>query len=133
MNISVERTGDLGAVQSVTVRVSGRFGFKTGCDIWEACQPELRGYRIYYLDLARTTVLHDNGIAWLRMFLGWARNAGRSVRIRNATPQMRIELAKAGVSITGTAQQGDAGLRPRGDSAPAVLPVAQTPSRSAEV
>lgn len=96
-------------VRSVTLCLHGEFTFKEGCAIWEVCRPEQTRHQVYYFDLGGTTRLHDNGLAWLRLFLRWAHQVGRSVRFINASAELREQLAAAGMSVTGTARDGWAG------------------------
>src|SRR3990172_1689586 len=103
MTYNIELFGEEGGVRIVRVHLRGNFSFKDGSAVWETCRPEQLRCQVYYLDLAQVTGLQENGIAWLRLFLRWARESGCSVRIVNAPLMLRSQLARAGISVSGTA------------------------------
>lgn len=103
MPFDIERFGGNGTVNGCRVRLRGRFCFKEGLAIWKLCHPHTFRCQLYYLDLAEVTELPEDAVAWLSMFLRWAEEAGVSVRLVNARPQVAEWLAAVGITEHGTA------------------------------
>jgi ABC-type transporter Mla MlaB component len=107
MPFEIERFGGNGRVNGCRVRLRGRFCFKEGLAIWRLCHPHAFRCQLYYVDLAEVTELPEDAVAWLSMFLRWAEEAGVSVRLVNAGPQLAEWLGAVGITEHGTAAGGD--------------------------
>jgi hypothetical protein len=103
MPFDLEQFGGIGRVNGFRIHLHGRFCFKEGLAIWQHCHPDRLRSQLYYIDLADTTDLPEDAVAWLAMFLRWAAEAGVSVRLINAKPEHSEWLGAVGITSTGTA------------------------------
>ena len=105
MQYEIRTLGENCSVKIATVRLNGEFSFNDGSAFWNACEPEKQQCQVYYFDLSEVTVLRRDGLTWLRVFLCWARECGRSVRFINTSNELQEHLAAAGISMEGTATE----------------------------
>jgi ABC-type transporter Mla MlaB component len=103
MPYELERFGGPGKVSGFRIRLLGRFCFREGLAIWEQCHPDRLRSQLYYIDLAETSDIPEDAVAWLAMFLRWAEESGVSVRLTNAKPEHADWLSAVGICEAGTA------------------------------
>ena len=105
MSMAISWQDKFGSVRRAIISVHGGFDIRTADEVWQACHDEHHPCQIYILDLADIEHIHANALDWLHNFIHWARQAGRSVRILNASGPITDRLAQAGISGEGTAQE----------------------------
>lgn len=113
--IEVSRENDV-----VILYAEGCFDLSFGFALWQYCRPEEGRYRHYFISLARVTDLRDSGLAWLQMFVRWARGAGVTVRIMDGTPAHRERCINAGLPLYSPA---DLHFNPAGSDATIAIPL----------
>ena len=105
MRYEIKTLGENWGVRIATIHLNGEFGFNDGSAFWNTCEPENQQCQVYYFDLSEVSVIRPDGLTWLRVFLLWARESGRSVRFINTPVALCQHLATAGIHVEGTATE----------------------------
>ena len=105
MRYEIRTLGENWGVRIATIYLNGEFGFNDGSAFWNTCEPEKQQCQVYYFDLSAVSLIRPDGLTWLRVFLLWARECGRSVRFINTPLELRQYLATAGIHVEGTATE----------------------------
>jgi ABC-type transporter Mla MlaB component len=79
--------------------LSGRLTFKEGCRFWREQRPEEWTFRQCLIDLSGVTECSENGLAWLQIFLRWARSVDVDVCFVEAPPEVATMLEGIGVPV----------------------------------
>lgn len=117
MRYEIRTLGENWGVRIATIHLNGEFGFNDGSAFWNTCEPEKQQCQVYYFDLSEVSLIRPDGLAWLRVFLLWARESGRSVRFISTSLELCQYLATAGIHVEGTATERTA-LTPKNSRAP---------------
>jgi len=108
MPFIVESIRAEGCVRRAMIRLCGCLNAAEGLTLAKQVLSRRQHDQVYYLDLGAVTSVDKSGVAWLHLFLRWARSNGISVRLLNAETTIAARLATAGISEHGTARRRDA-------------------------
>jgi ABC-type transporter Mla MlaB component len=78
---------------------TGRLTFKEGCRFWREQRPEEWPFKVCHVDLSGVTGCSDNGLAWLHIFMRWARSVDVEICFVNAPAALRPMLIEAGIPL----------------------------------
>jgi len=84
---------------TLTVRITGNLDLSLSFDLWHICRLEQNRYRHYIFDLEKIVVLHDSGLAWLRMFQRHALRAGAQILIAKCRNAIARRCAAVGLEV----------------------------------